>query len=55
MTIEVTEILTEEQVEALLEKVEPAPKLFDAKKYFNKIKIEGDPLEIQQGLRDEQS
>lgn len=52
MTIEVNEQLTEEQVEALLEKVEPAPKLFDAKKYFNKIKVDADPLEIQQDLRD---
>ena len=53
MVIEVTENLTEEEVNALLEKVEPAPKLFDAKKYFNKIAIEGDPLQIQQELRDE--
>ncbi len=53
MIIEVNEKLTEEEVNALLEKVEPAPKLFDAKKYFNKITIEGDPLQIQQELRDE--
>jgi hypothetical protein len=53
MVIEVNEKLTEEEVNALLEKVEPAPKLFDAKKYFNTMAIEGDPLQIQQELRDE--
>ncbi len=53
MVIEVNEKLTEEEVNALLEKVEPAPRLFDAKKYFAKIAIEEDPLQIQQELRDE--
>jgi hypothetical protein len=53
MTIEVNEKLTQQEINALLEKVEPAPKLFDAKKYFNKIAIQRDPLKVQQELRDE--
>ncbi len=53
MTIEVNEKLTEKELNALIEKVEPQAKLFDAKKYFNKIDIEGDPLKLQQDLRDE--
>jgi len=53
MTVFVDEKLTEQEMNALLEKIEPAPKLFDAKKYFNKVKVKGDPLKIQQEMRDE--
>lgn len=53
MTVELNEKLTEQEVEALLEKIKPARKVFDAKKYFNKLMIEGEPLKLQQEMRDE--
>ncbi len=53
MTVVLNEKLTEQELGALLKKIEPAPKLFDAKKYFNKVTIEGDILKIQQEMRDE--
>ena len=55
MTIVLNEKLSAEEIEALLKKIEPAPKFFDAKKYFNKVAIEVDPLKIQQQMRDESS
>lgn len=53
MTVVLNEKLTEQEINSLLEKIEPAPKLFDAKKYFNKAAVEGDILKIQQEMRDE--
>ena len=53
MTIELNDTLTEKEMEALLEKIDPAPRLFDAKKYFNKIAIEEDPMKVQQEVRGE--
>ena len=53
MTVVLNEKLTEQEVEDLLEKIEPAQRVFDAKKYFNKTTIEGDPLKTQQEMRDE--
>ena len=53
MTIVLNEKLSAEEIEALLKKIEPAPKFFDAKKYFNKVAIEVEPLKIQQQMRDE--
>lgn len=53
MTVTLNEKLTEHEIDALLEKIEPTPKVFDAKKYFNKISVEGDIVKIQQEMRDE--
>ena len=53
MTVVLNEELTKHEVEALIEKIEPALKVFDAKKYFNKVAVEGDILKIQQEMRDE--
>lgn len=53
MTVVVNENLSEQEVNNLLEKLEPSPKLFDAKKYFNKVAIEIDPLKAQKEMRDE--
>jgi hypothetical protein len=44
---------TKKEREEILEKMKSKPKLFDAKKYFGKIKIKGHPLEIQRQMRDE--
>ena len=53
MTVVIDKKLTEQEVNALLEKIEPIPKVFDAKKYFDKAIIKEDPLKIQQEMRDE--
>lgn len=53
MTVVLNENLTQQEINSLLEQIEPTPKLFDAKKYFNKAAIEEDILKIQQEMRDE--
>lgn len=53
MTVILNEKLSKKEIKALLEKIKPLPKLFNAKKYFNKIPVKGDPLQIQQEMRDE--
>lgn len=53
MTVTLNKKLSEKEIKALLEKIKPLPKLFDAQKYFNKIHATGDPLQIQQEMRDE--
>jgi hypothetical protein len=53
MTIVVDKKLTKQERDEILKKMEPRIKPFDAKKYFGKIKIQGDPLEIQRQMRDE--
>ena len=51
MTVLVTKKLKKKVLEEVFEKVKKKPKLFDAKKYFGKMKIPGDPLAIQRALR----
>ncbi len=53
MTVLVTKKLKKKDLIDVFEKVKKKPKLFDAKKYFGKVKIVGDPLEIQRAMRDE--
>jgi len=53
MTVEVDKKLTKQERDQILKKMQSKPKLFDAKKYFGKLKIQGNPLEIQRQMRDE--
>jgi hypothetical protein len=53
MKVIIDKKLTKEEREKLLKKVQPKMKVLDAKKYFGKIKVQGDPLKIQQEMRDE--
>ena len=53
MTVIVDKPITKKERDAIFEKMKSEPKVFDAKKYFGKIKIKGDPLEIQRKMRDE--
>lgn len=53
MKVEVKKKLNKKEVDILLKKIKSTPKLFDAKKYFGKAKVKGDPLLIQLEMRDE--
>jgi hypothetical protein len=53
MTVVVSNKHKKKQVQAMLKKLETNAKRFDAKKYFGKAKVKGDPLQIQQQLRNE--
>ncbi len=53
MKVEIKKKLNKKEVGTLLRKIKKTPKLFDAKKYFGKAKVKGDPLLIQQEMRDE--
>ena len=53
MTVVVDKKLTKKERDKILNKMQSESKLFDAKKYFGKVKIQGDPLEIQRQMRDE--
>ncbi len=53
MNVLIDKNLSKKEVDEILKKIDSAGKPFDAKKYFGKSKIEGDPLQIQQEMRDE--
>jgi hypothetical protein len=53
MTVTVNKKLTRKEREMILKKLKSEPKRFDGKKYFGKVKIKGDPLEMQRQMRDE--
>jgi len=53
MKVEIKKKLNKKDVQSLLKKIKTEPKLFDAKKFFGQAKVKGDPLLIQQELRDE--
>jgi hypothetical protein len=53
MTVVVDKKLTKKEVDALLKKMKPKHMVLDAKKFAGKLKIKGDPLEIQRQMRDE--
>ena len=53
MNVLIDKNLSKKEVDEILKKVESTGRPFNAKKYFGKLKIEGDPLKIQQEMRDE--
>jgi len=53
MTIVVTKKLTKKAKETIFKKIAPKYKLLNAKKFFGKLEWKGDPLKIQQEMRDE--
>ncbi len=53
MTVIIDKKLSKKDTRALLEKLKKKPKLFDARKYFGKATVVGDPLEIQKQMRHE--
>lgn len=55
MTVVVSKDLDAKEVEDLLGKIQKAPKVLDAGKYFGKVKVEGDPLQVQRSMRDEEA
>lgn len=53
MTVVISKKLPKIDVDVLLEKVKRKPKMFDAKQYFGKALIAGDPLKVQLEMRNE--
>ena len=53
MTVIVSKKLARKDIDDLLGKIKKKPRTFDAKKYFGKAKVKGDPLQVQQEMRDE--
>ena len=53
MTLVVNKKISKQKMEEMIDHLKPAPKVFNAKKFFGKIKIKGDPLKIQREMRNE--
>ena len=53
MNVLIDKMLTKEEREKLLKKVQPKLKVLDAKKFVGEISWKGDPLKIQREMRDE--
>lgn len=53
MNVLIDKMLTKEEREKLLKKVQPKLKVLDAKKFVGKVSWKGDPLKIQCEMRDE--
>lgn len=53
MNVEINKDLTKKEREKQLKKVSPRIKKLDAKKFFGKVSWKGDPLKMQQEMRDE--
>ncbi len=53
MTVIINKKLSKKKIAELLSKTQSTPKVFDAYKYLGIAKTKGEPLQIQQELRDE--
>ena len=53
MTVVIAKNANKKEVKTLLKKIKPKMKKLDASLFFGKVIFKGDPLKIQQELRDE--